>query len=506
MSHRSAELFGQTSPYYVPQGLYYEIVSHGVSPSVHQFTALSVISNYRLVDWLEVFGFRLGEISKLRSLTSRRCTVFLDSSVYDDEQWIPWFVGGHSDFPHDAIVPLGQILNMGQPRRLKELLLPGRSKFLYAKVGRDDGFAFPDLVSGSIVRANTFRKEAAIQALGGGISERLFLVEHGSHIHCGHLSRADDGRILLCSGDFPFVQTELAIGPKVRILGVLDAELRSLTELQAKRTLRFCTAELTSVQPSHSRVRGDLQQLIRMCRTRAGVSFREASSMSLKIAQSFGDSRYFAAPGTLSDYENHSSPLHHVQKVMSLCVLYSVDFWTVLRTGGLPIESLGNEAMADDLLDRKGSRRAQPDDQAESDPFPPNSKMYSIRAKWEEIPFFLTGALPALCGLKDISLSDMFCVGAQRRPIHPSLTGAILVAVNRRLKAPRQSAPSHAREQQVYMILLRDGGYLCATCETHDGMLVIFPHSERPHSSLQLKNGIDAEVVGRVTAILRRLP
>jgi hypothetical protein len=36
-------------------------------------------------------------------------------------------------------------------------------------------------------------------------------------------------------------------------------------------------------------------------------------------------------------------------------------------------------------------------------------------------------------------------------------------------------------------------------------VLFVQPHSEKPHGSIQFKNGIDAEVVGQVTAIARHL-
>jgi hypothetical protein len=52
---------------------------------------------------------------------------------------------------------------------------------------------------------------------------------------------------------------------------------------------------------------------------------------------------------------------------------------------------------------------------------------------------------------------------------------------------------------------LRDGSYLCASCELRQGVLIVHPHSEKPHSSMQFRNGIDAEVIGQVTAIVRHL-
>jgi hypothetical protein len=129
----------------------------------------------------------------------------------------------------------------------------------------------------------------------------------------------------------------------------------------------------------------------------------------------------------------------------------------------------------------------------------------TLVSQWEELPVFIRGALPALTGLKDFSVSDVFCYDGGQDAIHPSLIGASLLAVNRRIKMPLQATAQSVWEQPLYIILLRDGNYLCGSCELRRGVLIVHPHSERPHSSIQLKNGIDAEVIGQVTTILRRL-
>ena len=60
-------------------------------------------------------------------------------------------------------------------------------------------------------------------------------------------------------------------------------------------------------------------------------------------------------------------------------------------------------------------------------------------------------------------------------------------------------------EQPLYMVLKRDGTYLCGTCVLQHGVLSIRPQSEQAYSPIELRNGIDAEVIGQVTATLRRL-
>lgn len=127
VSKRSAEMFGRSSLYFIPQRLYHELAIGVLSPNLHQLAALSRISNYRLSDWLAVFGFPLDNIPKLQSIVPWRRTVLLDSSVYDLEQWIPWFAEKFSESPRPAIAPLGQFVKRHLPVRAKDLLGSARN-------------------------------------------------------------------------------------------------------------------------------------------------------------------------------------------------------------------------------------------------------------------------------------------------------------------------------------------------------------------------------------------
>jgi hypothetical protein len=91
VSRRSAEIFGKLSPFFVPHSLYYDLAVSSLSPGIQQLLALSRITNYRLSDWLAVFGFDLDAIPRLQCMVPRNRTVILDGSVYDTECWIPWF-------------------------------------------------------------------------------------------------------------------------------------------------------------------------------------------------------------------------------------------------------------------------------------------------------------------------------------------------------------------------------------------------------------------------------
>ena len=93
-SQRSAALFfGRSSPHYLPHNLYYDLRHGSFSPSLFQLFAFSQISNYRLADWLWVFGFDVEVIPRLQIQLPSRRTILLDSSLDDPNAFIPWL--GH---------------------------------------------------------------------------------------------------------------------------------------------------------------------------------------------------------------------------------------------------------------------------------------------------------------------------------------------------------------------------------------------------------------------------
>jgi hypothetical protein len=65
--------------------------------------------------------------------------------------------------------------NSGTRRRLGSLQGLSNQDFLYAKVGREDAFAFPDLVPGSIVRIDPTIGNDLAPGRNGTTSKRLFL-------------------------------------------------------------------------------------------------------------------------------------------------------------------------------------------------------------------------------------------------------------------------------------------------------------------------------------------
>lgn len=60
-------------------------------------------------------------------------------------------------------------------------------------------------------------------------------------------------------------------------------------------------------------------------------------------------------------------------------------------------------------------------------------------------------------------------------------------------------------QQPLYVLLRRDGTYLCACCSLENGTLEIHPNSLDYQRPEQLRNRQDAEVIGQIVTIARSL-
>jgi len=69
-------------------------------------------------------------------------TILLDSALYDSDGLVPWFDGKGE--PSLRITPLIQIFTQNVTERVAALQQINRASFLYAKVGTEDDFCFPN--------------------------------------------------------------------------------------------------------------------------------------------------------------------------------------------------------------------------------------------------------------------------------------------------------------------------------------------------------------------------
>jgi transcriptional regulator with XRE-family HTH domain len=500
VSQRTTALYGRSSASFLPHNFYHALARASLSPSLHQLLALSRISNYRFHDWLRVFGFHPEDIGHLQASLPSKRTMILDSSLEDPESWVPWVRNKPGELPVPEIAPLGRLLEYAPHERLRSLPQTKAANFVYAKIGSEDAFAFPELLPGSIVRADSRLAQAMLPAAPGKISERLFLIEQAHGFCCCRLRAMDKDRFLPLSTQLPYAQVELELPTEVRVIGVLDFEIRSLLKPE-QADVPNELAKHWRPAPLGSQA-SKLSQLLRSARLRMGLSLREASAMSRRVAAELGDGRYFTAPGSLSDYEALDTSPRHIHKLITLCAVYGLHFSTFLKSIGLDVDEAGQQPIPDHLVPR---RLPTSPSGVESQEVIDGGFLEELLGRSDDVPAFLRACLPGLSGLRTSSMNDFFWVGGDQNPLHPLLATGLIAVVNRHRKKALHFRSRPLWQQPLYVLLKRDGTYVCGCCSLENGILVIHPYSLNHPRPEQLRNHEDAEVVGQIVTIARRV-
>jgi len=497
-SQQSVALYGRSSPHFLPHNLYYDLRSGSFRPSIHQILALSRISGYRVADWLRVFGFDLEDITRLQILLPSKRTFVLDTWLTDPSEWILPLRNRPINEPIPSIAPLARLLELGPRRRIASASQLDRH-FVYAKVGSEDALAFPDLVPGSIVRVNPEITANLALRENSAVSDRLFLVEHSKGFCCCRIRILGGGVIVPFDNGLSYAQVELHSPQEARLWGAVDLEFRPSLRGEEREVPKDLARHWTPQPlPAHE----DIGQLLKSTRRKMNLSVREVAAKSRAIAEILKDDRYITSPSSLSDYELRNTPLRDFHKIITLCSIYGLHFESVMKRMGIDVAEAGKESMLERYLFRSEPTATAKRGDVET---VGTGFVEKLLGDSQEIPLFLRNSLGYFSGSAHVSLDDFFWVGGDDDPLHPYLADALLVMVNRRRKTPFHFASKPWWHQPLYIILMREGVYLACCCSVESGLLVIHPYSLDFHPSAQYRLHQDAEVVGQIVAIMRRL-
>jgi hypothetical protein len=334
LSALSSDRFGKASPYFLPPTFLHKLVTR-VTPHVCQIAALSVITPHGFADWMSAFGFDLSQIPRLQVQLHREHTVLVTPVETDT---------------HGSAVRTPAIDSVPQTRTVTN---NPDHLYLYAKIGTADSPAFPELVPGSIVRVDTRSKGFAGFSDDAG-SGPIYLVERVGGLTCCRVKQVDDRHILLLSRQSAQSSFPLKLDEEARILGTVDTELRPTEATQAHNATAD-SGSTASLLNRNSQNTPKLCALLKKSRERSGLTFRSAHDISISVAQALRDKHYAISIGLLSDYETISSAPRHTAKIMTLCILYGIDFFRYLRCAGIQYDN----SLKSPLPARTGAQKAK---------------------------------------------------------------------------------------------------------------------------------------------------
>lgn len=494
VARASRNLFSDDARFHIPPNLFHAIEQRGFSPSIQQLFVLSRLSAYRLADWLMVFGIFLDDIPRLQAVLPARYTTLVDVGAGDGLSWELSFKQISPMMPAGLLRPLVESIRFDL--RPASLGTNVGASFLYAKLGCRDAFAFPDLLPGSIVRINAERGQTSREQAAGRAGA-IFLVEHMRGLVCSKLHFVEKNRIVLCPTELAYAHVELELGKEARILGIVDREFRS-TEFAGSANVPRSLAEFWSPEPLEAISSGSsLHNLLRSARRRSGLTFREASAKTAMIARTLRNRECFCAVGSLSDYESNTEFPRHLHKLLSLCTVYSLSPWEFMSAAGLRLGEAGQNPMPDELRDGAVPLHLE---SVRADGGPSGTPPRDTAAV---LPFFFGRAAGEFLKMEHLSIRDIFGMGHAKKSFHPYLADALAVIIDRHKKRVTTQPHVPLWAQPLYVLLRRDGQYICTSCGSDNGKLVMRPFSDGFDRPVRLENPDEVEVIGKVVGILR---
>jgi hypothetical protein len=309
VSAMTSMCYGKKTRYFLPPTFLHK-QKKGITPRICQIAALSQVSGYRFADWMKVFGFDLRLILALQLKIHTERTVLVT--------------------PDRTVTAWGSSLVVWNSRFQKS-----NGRYCYAKIGSRDAVVYPRLLPGSIVRADRSYSPHVLD--DASADDRLWLVEHPGGLTCCYVKRVDTEHVVLLPNRPPLSAWPLRLSWEARILGLVDLELRPREAAQFEPMCGPTKSELLPMAP-HGSSSISFSKLLRVSRSRAGLTLRAAHEMTTRVAQLLRNRDYGIALGLLSDYEAMDKLPRHVAKIMSLCIIYGIDPCELAEAGGIRID------------------------------------------------------------------------------------------------------------------------------------------------------------------------
>ena len=246
-------------------------------------------------------------------------------------------------------------------------------------------------------------------------------------------------------------------------------------------------------------------QKLKDVRVRLGITTRDVSELSQKIANREANSEFHISNAWLTQIENSDS-VPSIFKLYSLSAIYRVKFTDLLSLFGVNLDRLHEHQLSSPLLNTHLTTLEIADEE-KTVSFPvrfdrgfdiDNTNLLSRMVEvWGEVPIALIRHL-------DIRHSQYGYIGLKDFTLYPLIRPGSFVQVDQNVRRIQPRKWRTEYDRPIYFVELRDG-YACSWCELQDGRLFLIPHPLSPCSVRNLAYGSDAEIVGQVTAVAMRI-
>jgi len=246
-------------------------------------------------------------------------------------------------------------------------------------------------------------------------------------------------------------------------------------------------------------------QKLQEIRYRLGITTRDVTEHSQKIAEAEGNPEFHISNAWLTQVENGES-VPSIFKLYSLSAIYRVKFSDLLMMFGVDLQKLSKYEMQLQLPSTHlTSLEVYDGDRAVSFPvrfdrgftLDKTNLLARMVEVWGEIPIALIQHL-------DVRYSLYGYIGMQDFTLHPMLRPGSFVQIDPEVKKVQSFQWRTEFDRPIYFFELRDS-YACSWCEVQGDQLLLVPHTLSPCKIRRFTLGTEVKVVGQVTAVAMRV-
>jgi transcriptional regulator with XRE-family HTH domain len=244
-------------------------------------------------------------------------------------------------------------------------------------------------------------------------------------------------------------------------------------------------------------------EILRKTRERLGFTIRHVEAASLKLAEKYSNPDFGLSLSRLSDIETKGI-VPNIFKLYSLAAIYHMDLRKLLGLYGVEIGNLPNDHQT--LMPPRTHRSSGLDfiDSVQVpvrlDPgFDPKSTSILGRfvMNWGAVPMAYLNQF----NTREFSYGY---VGSEDWTMFPLVQPGSLVQIDETETTIQRGSWPSEYERPIYFVELRDS-FRCCWCELSGSDLLMLAHPLSRQSTRVARNGLDAEIIGRVVGIAMRL-
>ncbi|MFB3777081.1 MAG: helix-turn-helix domain-containing protein [Bryobacteraceae bacterium] len=245
-------------------------------------------------------------------------------------------------------------------------------------------------------------------------------------------------------------------------------------------------------------------QRLRQVRERLNLRYRDVEDASLRIAERLQNPEFGIALSRLADIENKGT-LPTLYRLYSLCAIYRLDLFEVLRWYGIDFTGLPADALSVGV-ERTHLIGFRPVDHAQIElPFGLDPGVELGRTTYLSRMIQRWGKLPlALLNGLDLKRHRYGFIGMDDWFMFPLLHPGSLVLVDESRTRIATGGWASEFERPIYFVEHRSG-YACAWCHITENRLVLQPHPASQCVPEVHNYPNDVDIVGQVVGVAMRL-